>query len=169
MKVLCILILTSISIFSQEQKGLSKTQSEEILNSHNELRKKTSASIPDLVWSEEIASYAQEWANHLSKTKNCGLEHRKGANRVKRYGENLFAMYGASADGKKVTEDWYSEIADYTYSSNSCKSGKVCGHYTQVIWAKSTELGCGMAKCKRGEVWVCNYNPPGNFVGQKPY
>lgn len=48
-----------------------------------------------------------------------------------------------------------------------------CGHYTQVVWRKTSELGCGYATCKRDgflvEFWACNYSPPGNVRGQEPY
>lgn len=65
-----------------------------------------------------------------------------------------------------------SEVQWYDYASNSCNApaGKSCGHYTQVVWAKSTEVGCGVAICDgKGQIWVCNYKPAGNFSGQKPY
>jgi hypothetical protein len=45
-----------------------------------------------------------------------------------------------------------------------------CGHYTQIIWRNTTEVGCGMATCSNGsEIWVCNYNPPGNYLRQNAY
>jgi hypothetical protein len=49
-----------------------------------------------------------------------------------------------------------------------------CGHYTQVVWRTSTELGCGVASCKtqdgwNQDIWICNYGPAGNIGGQKPY
>ena len=48
-----------------------------------------------------------------------------------------------------------------------------CGHYTQVVWRNTTEIGCGVATCKEGaltwDIWICNYAPPGNIAGQKPY
>jgi hypothetical protein len=48
-----------------------------------------------------------------------------------------------------------------------------CGHYTQVVWRKTRELGCGYATCKRDgflvEFWACNYSPAGNVRGQEPY
>jgi hypothetical protein len=48
-----------------------------------------------------------------------------------------------------------------------------CGHYTQVVWRASTQIGCGVTSCGSGfrmqtEV-ICNYAPAGNFVGEKPY
>lgn len=45
------------------------------------------------------------------------------------------------------------------------------GHFTQVIWTGSTKVGCGQAASlgKKGGVYtVCNYDPPGNYIGQFP-
>jgi hypothetical protein len=77
-------------------------------------------------------------------------------------------------------QSWYDEIADYTFSSGACTAGAMCGHYTQVIWAETTTLGCGTATCaastnagaalgSEATVLVCNYAPPGNVGTQKPY
>ena len=54
---------------------------------------------------------------------------------------------------------WWAEKAYYTYSSNTCASGKVCGHYTQMAWASSNNLGCAHKSCSWGEFYVCNYGP----------
>ena len=71
-------------------------------------------------------------------------------------------------------ELWVSERDCYTYGtfmrgddcSGSCSG---CGHYTQVVWERSRRLGCGVATCGGSSVWVCNYDPPGNVLGQAPY
>ena len=98
-----------------------------------------------------------------------------------RYGENLF--WGSAVtwtDGRKelqkvsskqVVEDWGSEKADYDYASNACTDGKMCGHYTQIVWRNSAKVGCGVAVCEdtQEQVWVCQYLPAGNWVGKKPY
>ena len=69
----------------------------------------------------------------------------------------------------QVTASWGAEKKDYTYASNTCATGKVCGHYTQVVWKTSTEVGCGKAMCAdKSQVWACQYTPAGNYVGQKP-
>jgi len=68
-----------------------------------------------------------------------------------------------------------SEKANYNYSANSCSA--TCGHYTQVVWRNSLRLGCGVKNCTTGspfgggawQFWVCNYDPPGNISGQRPY
>ncbi|KMS64666.1 hypothetical protein BVRB_017920, partial [Beta vulgaris subsp. vulgaris] len=44
-----------------------------------------------------------------------------------------------------------------------------------MIWATSTKVGCGKKACSsligrgKGDVWVCQYSPAGNIVGQQPY
>lgn len=137
-----------------------------ITEEHNKYRRMTGNEIPDLEWNKEISDYAQEWANHLKKN-NCKMKHRSGSTKVKVYGENLAWSSGKEMDPEEVVRMWYDEISSYNYANNSCSS--VCGHYTQVVWKKSLKVGCGMAKCGNEEIWVCNYDPPGNYVGQKPY
>lgn len=123
-----------------------------------------------LIWDEDIAVGAKEHADL------CGFEHADTG-----FGENLYAA-ASSVDSVDNIEklvsgvtDWYNEEVDYTYDTGSC--GAVCGHYTQVVWAESTKVGCGYAECTDifpssfpFQVYlVCRYDPPGNFVGEKPY
>lgn len=141
-----------------------------ITAAHNEARANVtpaaSPAIPPLAWSAEVASAAQ---SHASK---CQFEHSGGP-----YGENLFATTGVATPDAVVTA-WTDEAQSYDYATNSCSD--VCGHYTQVVWADSLHLGCGVADCTTGspfdpsgqgswQLWVCNYDPPGNWVGQAPY
>jgi pathogenesis-related protein 1 len=38
-----------------------------------------------------------------------------------------------------------------------------------MVWKNTTEVGCAAIECNGMTLWVCNYNPPGNYRGQKPY
>ena len=125
--------------------------------------------IPPLEWSEELADMATAYA------KQCNFEHSDNPD----YGENLFAST-VSTTPAGVVKPWVDEKADYDYATNTCNADAVCGHYTQVVWADSLRVGCGVAECTENSPfdgapsprwfhWVCNYDPPGNFVGQKPY
>ena len=76
-------------------------------------------------------------------------------------------------DGSDATMFWYNEQSNYDYSSNLCNYGSVCGHFTQMIWKNTKKIGCGQSTRKKGSMttvyWVCQYDPPGNYNGQKPY
>ncbi|MCA9635011.1 MAG: hypothetical protein KC420_03145, partial [Myxococcales bacterium] len=60
---------------------------------------------------------------------------------------------------------WASEASAYNAQTGACSG--VCGHYTQIVWSSTSALGCGYATCGAGEIWVCNYDPRGNILGQK--
>ncbi len=133
-----------------------------ITAAHNAVR--SPLGVPDLKWSPTLQASAQAWADHL--TVECDTEsnpHSGGDT-----GENIYWSFGSTVTGDIVVEAWASEVADYTYADNSCSG--VCGHYTQVVWANTTDVGCARAVCDdSSEWWVCQYLPPGNFVGEKPY
>lgn len=78
------------------------------------------------------------------------------------------------AFGSFFTKLWYDEIAHYDYSNPGQKKAgsenQQIGHFTQVVWKDSTELGCGIAKGTDNFVYgVCNYSPPGNYIGSSNY
>jgi Cysteine-rich secretory protein family len=58
-------------------------------------------------------------------------------------------------------KDWYGEVRDFTYSGNN--QFQATGHYTQLVWATSNKVGCGVASCKDSQGrfynYVCNYCP----------
>ena len=78
----------------------------------------------------------------------------------------------------QVVKGWADEAADYDYASNTLHAGKVCGHYTQVVWRNTKAVGCATRLCTKNspfggkfptwQLWVCNYAPPGNCVGRSP-
>jgi len=131
----------------------------EMLAAHNAVRARVG--VPKLVWSDRLASVAQKWADTLIK------RHQFAHQGNSSYGENLFEIQGAHATPEDVVHDWAAESLDYDYRSNRYSS--VCGHYTQVVWRNTTEVGCASASGGRREVWVCEYSPPGNWTGHRPY
>lgn len=136
-----------------------------ITAAHNRVREPLG--LPPLVWSDELARYAQAWVDKLQR-KGCPLQHRPRSGRdAQRHGENLFSMTGQTPTVEDVVGSWAAEVEQYDARSNRCKG--VCGHYTQVVWRKSQRVGCAMATCGDTEIWSCNYDPPGNFVGERPY
>jgi uncharacterized protein YkwD len=132
---------------------------DQMLVAHNAAR--AAVKTKPLVWSDKLAVAAQNWANGLITRQ--GLSHQKKS----KYGENMFEMVGARAAPEEVVKRWTGESEGYDYKTNRCRSA--CGHYTQVIWRDTKELGCAVARRGNREVWVCEYSPPGNYVGERPY
>jgi pathogenesis-related protein 1 len=131
----------------------------DMLAAHNDVRAR--ADVPPLRWSARLAQVAQEWANHLME--DGQFYHRPKA----AFGENLFEISGSRALPAEVVGVWAAEAQDYSYSANTCRD--ICGHYTQLVWSDTREVGCAVARDAMREVWVCNYDPRGNWVGERPY
>jgi len=135
-----------------------------ITERHNYWRKELG--LPPFKWSNKLAVVAQKWANTL-KTKGCEMEHSSG----NKYGENLYWSMGKKRKPDESVDAWASEKQYFNFEKLECNGEWYkCGHYTQMIWENTKTVGCAVAYCKDGsEVWVCNYEPAGNVVGQKPY
>jgi len=147
-----------------------------IVAAHNKWR--AQVGVGKLSYSPELAASSQAWADNLKQTNQCRMRHSSPEGK---YGENLYwASAAVWTDGRrelqkvpstKPVESWGNEKLDYSHAKNSCKPGKMCGHYTQVVWKTSTKVGCAVAVCEdsQEQVWVCQYQPAGNWVGSKPY
>lgn len=138
----------------------------EITAAHNFWRKQVKT--PPLVWSDELAKRAREWA--LALLSKGSLEHRPNT----RLGENIAWFAGERLKPADVVDHWGNEIEYYDYEKNVCLEDSECQHYTQIVWKDSREVGCASAwgehpKYGIQEYWVCNYSPAGNMEGLKPY
>ena len=159
MKYLAIFLLLSSVAYADHNK---------YLKAHNAVRAKKK--VPPLVWDLELAGFAQKWVNHLAK--NCTLVHSTDNS----LGENLAQTWGsASRTPQAIVDMWASEEKYYNYKQNTCLPGKVCGHYTQLVWSETKKLGCAKATClntgeyKNITIYACEYSPAGNFRGHWPY
>ncbi|KAJ7988144.1 hypothetical protein DPEC_G00320570 [Dallia pectoralis] len=127
----------------------------QFVNAHNDYRQKHGA--PPLTLSRDLCDSAQKWADLLLSSNT--LEHSSTV-----YGENLY--YASSSvpkkhDGKEAVDDWYSEIKDYHFNKPGFTSGS--GHFTQVVWKDSREVGVGLATDGRTIIVVGQYHPAGNI------
>lgn len=131
------------------------------MDAHNAAR--SDVGVPNIAWDDTVAAYAQNYANE--RKADCQLVHSGG-----QYGENL-AWSSGGLSGTDAVNLWVDEKQYYDYNSNSCASGKQCGHYTQVVWKNSIHVGCAKVECDNngGTFITCNYDPPGNYIGERPY
>jgi len=147
-------------------EGGQSDQIKGILEAHNKYR--AAVNIDSLKWSDELASYAKVWGEHLVEN-GCNLEHRPYQGKwAQKYGENLYWTSGSKPGFSEAADSWGEEKSDYDGGVMNNKKF-AAGHYTQMIWAKTTHVGCATVKCKDGAyIVVCNYNPPGNYMGESP-
>lgn len=136
--------------------GLDAT-AQAFVDAHNAYRAKHCA--PPLAWSAELAKVAQNWANELQR-QGCAFEHSN----QQTYGENLAGGTRGALDPKATVAMWYDEVKTYNFGGGGFSMET--GHFTQVVWTATTQVGCGWVTCKQMDIIVCNYNPAGNWEGQ---
>lgn len=155
-----VLPMLMMVVFGSVSSG-DQNSHKDFVDTHNEFR--SEVGVGPIVWNDTVAAYAQKYAN--DRIHDCNLDHSGGP-----YGENLAEGYGEMTAVEAV-RFWGTEKTDYDDHANKCKGGEEsCLHYTQMVWRKSVHLGCARVKCNNGWVFViCNYEPPGNYEGERPY
>ncbi|KAL2502302.1 CAP superfamily protein [Forsythia ovata] len=162
MKQCYIFIIIFVLLISYNSAITTQSDVKQFLASQNAAR--SALRLAPLVWDARLSSYA-EWYANLRRW-DCALEHSNGP-----YGENIFWGSGNGWMPANAAMAWVSERRWYNYWSNSCAYGKECGHYTQIVWRDTRKIGCARVICNggKGVFMICNYDPPGNYIGEKPY
>ncbi|KAH9611938.1 hypothetical protein KSS87_022476 [Heliosperma pusillum] len=162
LKHIAMLAFFMIATLALLQISHAQNLPQDYVNAHNTAR--SAVGVGNIAWDTTLAAYAQNYANQ--RIGDCALIHSGGP-----YGENLAWGSSPSMTGTAAVQLWVNEKSNYNYNTNTCAPGKVCGHYTQVVWANSVRLGCARVQCNNngGYFVICSYAPPGNVVGQKPY
>ncbi|XP_029961495.1 Golgi-associated plant pathogenesis-related protein 1 [Salarias fasciatus] len=127
----------------------------EFLKSHNDYRAAHGAE--PMTLNEELTAAAQKWADHMLEVNQ--LQHSKTND-----GENVFYKSSTATlklTGKEAVDSWYAEIKDYNFKNPGFQGNT--GHFTQVVWKSSTELGVGMATDGNTAFVVGQYRPAGNI------
>lgn len=151
--VALLILLLSLPAAAQ---GATAAEVQQWLAAHNQYRVLHQA--PPVSWSADIAASAQAYAD------TCPSGHSASA-----YGENI-AWATNDRSAAAVVKMWYDEEPEYDYNSPGFTPGT--GHFTQIVWKGTTQIGCGFATgCETSPMgfantWVCQYNPPGNYIGQ---
>ncbi|XP_054621807.1 cysteine-rich secretory protein LCCL domain-containing 1 isoform X2 [Dunckerocampus dactyliophorus] len=165
------------------RRAITDADAQLILDLHNKLRGQVyppASNMEYMEWDTELERTAEEWAE------TCLWEHGP-AGLLPQIGQNLGAHWGRYRPPTFHVQAWYDEVRDYSYPyPQECNpycplrcSGPVCTHYTQLVWATSSRVGCAVNLCYNMNVWgqiwakavylVCNYSPKGNWLGYAPY
>uniref|UniRef100_G1KE85 ShKT domain-containing protein n=1 Tax=Anolis carolinensis TaxID=28377 RepID=G1KE85_ANOCA len=136
-----------------------------IVDKHNALRRGVRPSASNMLkmeWNAKAAENAKKWAL------KCIQEHSPKAERMvdgRQCGENLY-MSTAATRWDVVIQALYNEEKDFKYGVGKTSPNAVIGHYTQVVWYRSYQVGCYEARCSSAPFpfyYVCQYCPAGNI------
>ncbi|CAP34397.2 Protein CBR-VAP-1 [Caenorhabditis briggsae] len=117
-----------------------------------------------------IEANARTWAQ------GCLYQHSTNAQRPG-WGENLYKISINNMPKIQTAEDsslaWWSELKDFGVGSDNILTDAVwargVGHYTQMAWESTTEIGCFVQNCPTFTYSVCQYGPAGNYMNQLIY
>ena len=131
--------------------------SKDALEAHNKYR--AQHQVPSVKWSRSLAKDAEAWAQRLAKENSL----RNGDTDD---GENLYAISGKpDLKGHEAVEKWYNGVSNYKFHRPGFQSD--AGHFTQIVWKNTQEIGVGKAKTSDGKVFVvARYRPAGNVVNR---
>ncbi|MXP25212.1 SCP-like extracellular [Altererythrobacter indicus] len=150
------------SIAQQDDGGFKK----DLLSGHNNERKRVG--LPPLLWSDRLAFDAYQWAQQLAA--DGQLRHSSSRQRGNA-GENLWAGTIGYYRMSDAMDAFLSERSDFKSGvfPDVSRSGnwQDVGHYTQIIWPETKEVGCALARGRSFDFLVCRYWPAGNIVGER--
>ncbi|XP_037703299.1 GLIPR1-like protein 1 [Choloepus didactylus] len=140
---------------------------DQCVKAHNDFRGQVSPSAADMkymTWDEGLAKTAKAWTRGCVFKHNTCLSKKNGCHPDFQFvGENIWLGGVGTFNPRNAITSWYNEVKFYTFRNNSCS--KVCGHYTQVVWANSYKVGCAITICpnlggRNTGLFACNYAPP---------
>jgi uncharacterized protein YkwD len=167
-------VASNAAVVGATGSRLTQPQAQQVVNYHNQ--KRAEVGNGNLSWSAQIAQYAQQRADHIARTRQFA-HLPQGQNP---YGENL-AQGGSTVGAMGFTvisacDGWYAEKAKMPRNTRTMTVdlfNKGVGHYTQMVWKATTQIGAGISQYQQGgftmTVVVCCYNPPGNVINQAIY
>jgi len=170
--------------------GLNCMEKQVILEEHNRLRQGLAngkvkgqpgaLNMREMVWDEELARVSQRWADQCMP----GHDQRRNVDRYA-VGQNVATTW--TFNRVPPTKDrpqwrrhimaWFDEVFRFGWKSRDTDPFMFrmnLGHFTQLAWADTYMVGCGYSYYddpKRGlsKLYVCNYGPGGNLVGDSMY
>lgn len=131
-------------------------------------RERALVEVPPLQWDEDLAKGAAVWAGHLSRSHR--FEHSPDAPGAEPQGENIWGGTPGYYLPENMVALWTAEKRMFQPGvfPNASRSRRVedVSHYTQMVWRRTTHVGCANSVQGPEEVLVCRYRTAGNVIGQ---
>lgn len=139
-----------------------------ILAVHN--KERAALGLDPLSWNPALVESAQQWADYLATT---GRFEHAPENRYAPEGENIWAGTKGFYAPEARVDAWVREKKYFRQGvfPNNSTTGRVAdiGHYTQLVWRATHEVGCASATSDREDILVCRYAEAGNYRGEQPF
>jgi uncharacterized protein YkwD len=135
-----------------------------MLEQHN--RARAEQGLPPLAWNPALATAAAAYAAELAEA--GAFEHSDDDDDQ---GENLWMGTRQAYAFDEMVAHWVSEKANFRRGAPGMSAtGDLSdvGHYTQIVWKDTREVGCGVASDDADDYLVCRYYPAGNVEGEDP-
>ncbi|WP_333781833.1 MULTISPECIES: CAP domain-containing protein [Sphingomonas] len=127
--------------------------------------------VPPLTWSEPLAAAALSYAQEMARTGR--FAHADQPQGMTRQGENLWMGSRGAYRFDEMVGHWVAEKKDFLNLPvpQSSRTGRWqdIGHYSQIVWRGTTQVGCAIASNAKDDYVVCRYSPPGNVWGSIAY
>lgn len=135
-----------------------------LLAAHNVERE--AFDVKPLRWNRKLAADAARWARKLAEANMLAHAAQSGQ------GENLWAGSSGIFSPEEMVGLWAAEKQNFQYGvfPDNSRTGDLAdvGHYTQIIWANTREVGCAIARGDYADFLVCRYSNGGNVLGESP-
>ncbi|MED6110713.1 hypothetical protein PIB30_045422 [Stylosanthes scabra] len=159
-----VVLVSFTSIISLYSSAAGRSSQEVYLEYHNNMRRLVSS--PPLRWNLDLKRQARKFLyNHSIDCLGSKplISSGIGWNLAREWGNGTFL-------GIEAVFTWFFQKEFYDHVANKCVGGE-CRSYTQLVWSRSTDVGCFRVKCHNdiGTLVRCNYHPPGNIPGERPF
>ncbi|XP_072024191.1 uncharacterized protein [Amphiura filiformis] len=160
--------------------AFTASQAQEIVDLHNTFRgsvRPEASNMEYMKWDNDLARMAMRYSQRC----HWGHGHVINVSPYSSVGQNLWIQglsnRNAVPRASGAVNAWHNEARNYNFNTHECAAPHQCGHYTQLVWAETTSLGCGLSFCPRTSNWThsdswimtCYYGPAGNYIGVRPY
>lgn len=131
---------------------------------HNQFR--LAEGVGPIIWDRSLAAAADSYAQQLATGGSWG--HSPNSLREGQ-GENLWMGTRGAFSVDQMIGAWASERSMFRRGAfpQVSRTGNWhdVGHYTQMIWPRTTRVGCAIRSSSRNDYLVCRYSPGGNVMG----